>query len=133
MENCPGARATNRTLTMVPHNAEVKPLRDRIVIEPLDWKPSQYLEVVYTGETLRGRVKAIGPGRHPIKYDGPKGKRTKAWEAKQFIPTEVKVGDIVELGGLEIRGYLFTSFLWGDKEHIICQEADVAGVVDTVQ
>ena len=129
MEQVPGSRVSNKTLTIVPKEATVRPLRDRIVIEPLEWKPSKLIEVVYTGETLRGRVKAVGPGRQPLKYDGPKGKRTKSWESARFIPTEVKVGDIVELGGLEIRGYLFTSFLWGDKEHIICQEADVAAVV----
>lgn len=129
IEEVPGARVSNKTLTIVPKEAKVRPLRDRIIVEPLDWRPSKYIEVVYTGETLRGRVKAIGPGRHPLKYDGPKGHRSKSWEAKHFQPTEVKVGDIVELGGLEIRGYLFTSFLWGDKEHIICQEADVAAVV----
>lgn len=125
-----GTRVSNRTLTIVPAETQVKPLRDRIVIEPLDWKPSSLIDVVYSGETLRGRVKAIGPGRHPLKYDGPKGKRTKSWEAKHFVKTEVKVGDVVELGGLEIRGYLFTSFLWGSKEHIICQESDIAGIME---
>lgn len=128
IEQVPGARVSNKTLTIVPKEAKVKPLRDRIIIEPLEWKPSKYIEVIYRGETLRGRVKAVGPGRHPLKYDGPKGKRTKSWESTRFVPTEVKVGDIVELGGLEIRGYLHTSFLWGDKEHIICQENDVAFV-----
>jgi hypothetical protein len=123
-----GTRVKNRTLTFVPAEAQVKPLRDRIIVEPLDWRPSAVIDVVYHGETLRGRVAAVGPGRHPLKYDGPKGKRTKSWEGKPFIKTEVKVGDVVELGGLEIRGYLFTSFLWGSKEHIICQENDVCGI-----
>lgn len=126
-----GTRVSNRTLTIVPKDAKIIPLRDRIIVEPLDWIPSRLIQVVYTGETLRGRVKAIGRGRYPLRYDGPKGKRTKSWESKAFVKTEVKVGDIVELGGLEINGYLHTSFLWGSKEHIICQESDVAMIVES--
>jgi hypothetical protein len=38
----------------------------------------------------------------------------------------VKRGDIVELGGLEIGGYLFATVRWGAKEVVIAREADVA-------
>ena|SRR5271154_564734 len=130
LEQVPGVRVGNESITSVPAEAHIRPLRDQIVVEPLDWKPSKLLHIVYTGKPLRGRVAAVGPGRYPKKYDGPKGKRTKTWDSKSYLPTELKVGDIIELGGLEIRGYLFPTIRWGAKEMIICQEADVAIVYD---
>jgi co-chaperonin GroES (HSP10) len=126
----PGVRVGNESITSVPAEAHIRPLRDNIVIEPLDWKPSSTLEVVYTGKPLRGRVRAIGPGRYPKLYNGPKGRRSKTWDSKSFRPTEVKVGDVVELGGLEIRGYLFATVRWGSKEVIVCSEQDIAIVYD---
>ena|ERR1700728_3695466 len=126
----PGVRVGNETLTSVPAEADIRPLRDNIVIEPLDWKPSSVIEVVYTGKPLRGVVKACGPGRYPKLYNGPKGQRSKTWDSKSFRKTEVKVGDVVELGGLEIRGYLFQTVRWGAKEVIVCSEQDIAIVYD---
>jgi co-chaperonin GroES (HSP10) len=126
----PGVRVGNESITCVPAEAHIRPLRDQIIVEPLDWKPSSIIEVVYTGKPLRGIVRAVGPGRYPKKYDGPKGKRTKTWDSKSYLPTELKVGDVIELGGLEIRGYLFQTIRWGSKEMIVCQEADVAIVYD---
>ena len=125
-----GTRIGNETITSVPAEAQIRPLRDQIIIEPLDWRPSRIIEVVHSNKVVRGRVKAVGPGCFPKKYDGPKGKRTKTWDSRAFLPTELRVGDIVELGGLEIGGYLHQTFRWGDKEHVICREADVAMVVE---
>ena len=130
LEDTPHTRIGNETITVISEKARIRPLRDHIVVEPLDWKPSKVIEVVYTGKPLRGRVKAVGPGRYPLKYNGPKGKRSKSWESKSFLPTALKVGDIIELGGLELRGYLFQTFRWGSKEMIMCREADVAIVYD---
>jgi len=129
-QEIPGKRIGNETWDSVPADAKIRPLRDTIILEPLDWQASRIIAVAYQGKPLRGRVKAIGPGTYPKKYDGPKGKRTKAWESKAFRPCDVKVGDIVELGGLELHGYLWTTFRWGKVEHLICREADVAGVVN---
>lgn len=125
-----GTRIGNETYDSIPASSQVRPLRDHIVIEPLGWKPSKVLEVVYWGKPLRGRVKATGPGTYPKLYDGPKGKRTRSWLAKSFRPCDVQVGDEVELGGLEIGGYLFQTFRWGNTEHIICQEADITGIIE---
>jgi co-chaperonin GroES (HSP10) len=125
-----GKRIGQECWDSVPESAKVRPLRDAIVIEPLEWKPSQVVAVAYFGKPLRGLVKAVGPGTYPKRYNGPKGKRTKVWDSRAFLPTEVKVGDIVELGGLELGGYLFQTFRWGEKEHVICREADVTGIVD---
>ena len=130
-----GVRIGNETSDLIPESARIKPLRDQIILEPLEWCPSDIIRVAYTGRPVRGVVKAIGPGRYPLKYNDRKGKRTKSWLGKHFIPTEVKVGDIVELGGIELgtgalRGYAFQSFLWGTKEHLICSERDVTGIVE---
>jgi hypothetical protein len=129
-----GTRIGNETASIVPESARIRPLRDQIILEPLEWRPSDIIAVAQQGRAVRGIVKAIGPGRYPLKYDGRKGKRTKSWLGKHFIPTEVKVGDIVELGGIELgtgvlRGYAFQTFLWGTKEHLICSERDVTGIV----
>lgn len=124
-----GKRIGQETSDLIPESAKIRPLRDQIVVEPLEWRPSEIIDVAYLGKPLRGIVKAVGPGHYPKQYDGPKGRRTKSWDSKAFLPTEVKVGDVVELGGLELGGYLFQTFLWGAKEHVICREADVTGVV----
>lgn len=124
-----GVRIGNETSTLVPGSAQIRPLRDQIILEPLDWEPSKIIAVAYTGKPLRGIVRAIGPGVYPKRYDGPKGKRTKTWDSKAFRPCDVKVGDTVELGGLELGGYLHMSFLWGAKQMVICREEDIAVVV----
>jgi co-chaperonin GroES (HSP10) len=128
-----GVRIGNETHTRVPRGTNIRPLRDQIIVEPLEWKPSAVLTVIYQGKPLRGTVKAVGPGCFPKRYDGPKGKRSKTWDSKAFRPTELIVGDLVEFGGLELRGYLFQTFLWGDIEHVICREEDCALVCDDAE
>lgn len=128
-----GARIGNETNLIITADQNIRCLRDHIIVEILAWEPSKILEVVYKGKPLRGRVLAVGPGRYPKKYNGPKGKRSKMWDSKHFLPTDVKIGDLVEFGGLEIRGYVFTSyasFRWGDKDCLILREADVAMVTE---
>lgn len=125
-----GVRLGNETFDSIPADCHIRPLRDQIILEPLDWEPSKIIAVAYSGKPLRGIVRAIGPGRYPIKYNGPKGKRTKMWEAKHFRPCDVKIGDVVELGGLELRGYLFMTIRWGMTEMVVCREEDVAIVVE---
>jgi len=121
-----GVRLGNETFDHVPASCRIRPLRDQIIVEPIDWQPSKIVQVAYSGRTLWGRVLAVGPGRYPLKYDGPKGKRTRSWESKAFLPCDIKVGDRVDLGGLEIGGYLHPTFRWGRKTVVICREADVA-------
>jgi hypothetical protein len=126
----PGVRDGHESAYAVPEEADIRPLRDHLVLEILPWKPSEILEVVYHGRPLRGRVLRAGPGRYPIRYNGPKGRRTKSWDSKAFRPCDVHEGDIVELGGLELDGYLHKSFRWGSKQVVMCREEDVAGVVE---
>lgn len=128
-----GTRIGNETCTIIPADAKIRPLRDQIIVEPLDWQPSKIILVAGTHtKPLRGIVRAVGPGRYPIRYNGRKGQRTKSWDAKCFRPTDVKVGDTVELGGLEIGGYLHQTIIWGTTEMVVCREEDVAIVCEQV-
>ena len=123
-----GVRIGNESLDSIPQSAKIRPLRDQIVVEPIPWPFSDTIEVVYQGRPLRGKVKAVGPGLYPRRYNGPKGQRTKSWDSKAFRPCDVKVGDVVQLGGLSLQGYLFPTFRWGGIEHVVCREADVTGI-----
>lgn len=123
------ARLSHDGNTYVLAEAKIRCLRDHIIVEPLDVPHSKVLEIVENTRPVRGIVKAVGPGHYPKRYDHPeKHRRTKMWDSSAFQPTEVKVGDVVELGGIEFKGYSFQTFLWGDKTHLICREADVSGV-----
>lgn len=124
-------RSVADTLTFIPGDEKIRPLRDQIVVEPIDVVYSRYILVDRRERPLRGKVLAVGPGCYPKRYDHPeKHKRTKMWDSRRFRPCDVKVGDIVELGGSEIGGYAFEQYQWGDKRVLLCREADVAGVVD---
>lgn len=116
--------------THVEAGLKIRPLRDQIIVEPLDVWHSDTLIVIEPTKPVRGIVKAVGPGHYPKKYDHPdKSKRTKMWDSNVFQPTEVKVGDIVNLGSPQgARGYSFQTLMWGDKLHIIAREADVCGI-----
>lgn len=114
------------------HVNQFRPLGDRILLRPLAWKPSEILEVVRYGRTLRGEVMAIGPGHNPLKYK-TRGDKTKTMDySAHFRPVDVKVGDVVELGGLNAfdgAGYQFPEVIVGTETMIVCTERDVAGVV----
>lgn len=137
-----GTRIGNESTTLIPADAKIRPLRDQIIVEPLDWQPSKTILVAGTHtKPLRGIVRAVGPGVYPKKYDGRKGRRTKSWDSKAFRPTDVKVGDIVELGGLELgsgtasdpHGYLHKTIIWGTTEMVVCREEDIAIVRDDLK
>lgn len=108
----------------------LRPLRDQIILKPLEWRPSTVIEVAGNKrKPLRGEVIAIGPGRRVLKYwKNSKGERIKMGETGQVIPTEVKPGDIVEIGGLEIDGYKFPTQVIDGVQYVICREADVCFV-----
>jgi co-chaperonin GroES (HSP10) len=107
----------------------LRPLQDYLIVEPLDPEFSKVLQIVYKIKPLRGIVRAAGPGHYPRRYDHPeKHKRTKMWRSERFQPTEVKVGDTIQLGGLNYGGYAFETFTWNGVVHLICREADVVGI-----
>lgn len=103
----------------------VRPLRDGILVKVTAWTPSKILEVEYHGKPLRGVVVRTGPGCYPKRYNRD---RSRTWDSKAFRRCEVKVGDTVELGGLELRGYDFTQVLIGNELHVLCREEDVVGI-----
>lgn len=117
---------TDRATILADRVDQVRMLGDRILLKPLEWQPSKILEVVRYGRTLRGIVMAIGPGHNPIKY---RNGRAKMDYSRRFRATEVRVGDVVELGGLNIydgQGYQFPEVLVGNERMLIVTERDVA-------
>ena len=125
------SRVTHESNTDIKADETILPLRDHIIVEPLNVVLSQYIIVREEVKPLRGIIKAVGPGHYPKKYDHPeKHKRTLMWDSEVFEPTTVKVGDVIELGGYDFKGYSFPTIYWGGKLHLICREADVSGVRD---
>lgn len=125
-----GVRVSNALLTFVREDETIRCLRDHIVVEPLDIDHGTMLQLVYRGQPVRGKVLCVGPGRFQKKYDGPKGKRSKSWDSKQFSICDIREGDLVDLGGLELGGYLFTRIIWGNTDVVTAREADIAVVID---
>jgi co-chaperonin GroES (HSP10) len=140
LESVPGQRIGNELqTTFIRSSQTIRPLRDQIVVEPLPWAPSKILEVITKIKPVRGKVLAVGPGCFRLQYKNqstgewsfvvPKGLRCESRESKVFRPTDVKQNDIVELGGLEISGYLHTAVRWGNRDVLIVREEDICGVV----
>jgi len=128
-----GIRISRKRVDFIPKDAIIRPLRDQIIVKPLPWEPSPYLksmgvEIVWQGGILRGEVLALGPGIYRKCYNAD---RSKTWDEKHLTPTDVKVGDIVELGGLEVHGYdHWLTLQWGDQKVILASERDVVGVLE---
>jgi len=129
----------SKTPDIVAQGETLRPLRDGILLEPLDWQPSHVIDLVRFGRPLRGIVRAVGPGayekRYDYKIDDKTGRRerTAVRDTAIFRPTQVHVGDTVELGGLNIfsgEGYRFQDVMVDGKTHLLCREADVCGVTD---
>lgn len=106
-------------------NGQLRLLGDRIAVRPSPVVLSKILIAEKQG-SFRGIVVAVGKGEYPNRYNRD---RSKVWKSKHFRKTEVKVGDLVELGGLEhSNGYAFAKILLNGEETIICSEKDVAAV-----
>lgn len=122
------------SVEILPRGITLRPLRDQIVVKPLDWEPSKTIAIAGSKrKTLRGTVVAVGPGaylRHYCHRNLPDGRRER-WAVKETdrrVPMELKAGDVVELGGLENGGYAFQEVIIGTEKHVICQQADVVGI-----
>jgi co-chaperonin GroES (HSP10) len=112
-------------------------LGDRILLRPLDWKASEIIIAIRHGRPVRGEVVAVGPGKWVKRY--VTGKRDgkdfrKSYETNVFLKTEVKPGDIINIGGLNIfdgQGYMaLLEVVVGAETLLIFQEADVCLVED---
>ena len=121
-----------RSPEMLPAGTRLRPLRDQIVVRPLEWEPSKLIVIAGNKrKPLRGVVVFAGPGeRVKRRWKNHDGQVHKIGETGQVIPTEVKPGDVVELGGLEIDGYAFQQITIGHEVHLLCQEKDVGFVVE---
>lgn len=107
---------------------EFRPLHDYLLVRPLPWKPSRTIQIAGdTRRALRGTVIKAGPGIYPKRYNRD---RSKCWDSKAFRPTEAKVGDTIELGGLHIDGYEWPRVLYNGEAHIICRDEDICGIVE---
>ena len=124
-----GVRLHDCSCHFILPTEKIRPLRDQLVLEVLPLKLSETLLADFRGDSVRGRVVAAGPGTYPNRhYRGEKD--GKAWRSIKpsivFRPTEVKVGDVVQLGGMELGGYLWPKVFIEGKEHCICTEKDIA-------
>ncbi len=108
-------------------------LGDKILLRPLPWKPSETIDVVRYGRPVRGTIVAIGPGEYPKKYTkNANGEKTGFKYSKHFRPTELKPGDVVEVGGISVwdgAGYKWDEVVVGNETLLICSEKDVCGVM----
>lgn len=93
----------------------MKPIRDRILIKPLDSDTTTASGIVIPDaaqeKPLKGTVIAVGTGR--------------VTEEGMVIPLEVKVGDVVlysKFGGQTVK-------LEG-QEHIVLKEDDVLAIIE---
>ncbi len=131
------ARITCDSLDGIPEDANIRPLRDQMIVEPIDIQFSKILEVVHSLKPVRGKVLAIGPGIYPTVYldserhrlpDHARARRRYSAAGTIFRPTTVKVGQTVQLGAMERGGAAFERIRWGNRDCVICREADVCGV-----
>jgi len=113
-------------LAFIGPSERIRPLRDNLVLEPMEWDASAIIIAIRYGRPVRGRVIAAGPGAYRKIWAKD---RSKYWDTETFVPTEVKVGDVVELGGLNVfdgAGYAFPPVMVNGQKHIIVSEKDVA-------
>lgn len=118
-------------------NGKLRMAGDRILLKPLEWEGEEVhgagsrIAVVRSGRPLRGVVREVGPGIHPVskRIKSADGQKQRIEFSKRFRPTEVKPGDIVELGGLNIydgKGYNFPEVIYNGERCLIVTERDVA-------
>lgn len=123
----------DKPVEYLPAGTRLRMLGDRILVLPLDIHWSDHIIAVRYGRPVRGEVVAVGPGVYPKKF----ARDRKSYElSRHFQPTQLQAGDIVEFGGLNIfdgQGYAFSEIVIGTERFLICQEADVAGVLDEPQ
>lgn len=115
----------------IPAGTTLRPLRDQVVVRVEDLKLSDTIIANWSGKPVQGTVVAVGPGHYPkIHRRGTHDGRDfhEVSESKHFQPTELKPGDRVQFGGMEIGGYLFPQIGIDGHAHVLCQEADICVV-----
>lgn len=93
--------------------ASIKPLGDRVVVEPKNESEKKYGSIIVPDtakeKPQEGKIIAVGQGRY---------------EDGKLIPLEVKVGDTVLYGK-----YSGTEIKQGGRDLLIIRESDILGVV----
>lgn len=129
-----GVRLHDKSLNFV--SGKVRPKEDWLIVKPLPPNLSQTIAANWNGEAVRGKVIAAGPGKYPNIHtkgfrpgkDGKPEQFRTVRKSKVFVPTEVKPGEVVQLGGMDIGGYLWKHLILDGEDHIWCMEADVCFV-----
>lgn len=107
---------------------------DHLLVSPLEWDASKIIEAIRHGRPVRGIVRAVGPGRNQICKRKNLGDGRRSFEySKWFQPTEIKVGETISWGGLNIfdgKGYHFPEVIVNGERCIVCTERDVCLVED---
>ncbi|HKA69039.1 MAG TPA: co-chaperone GroES [Actinomycetes bacterium] len=103
-------------MTTTATKVAIKPLEDRVVVQPLDAEQTTASGLVIPDtakeKPQEGRVLAIGPGR----WDEDGEKR---------IPLDVQVGDIVlysKYGGTEVK--------YNNEEYLVLSARDLLAIVE---
>ena len=116
-----GAELSHKTTAYIPADAKIRPLRDQMIVKPLDNAFSSLVVVINESKPIRVEVLAIGPGVYPLRYDHvEKHKRTKVWWSKALRRCDVQVGDVVSIESFERQ-----CFYWGPQICLIAREEDV--------
>jgi co-chaperonin GroES (HSP10) len=125
-----GTRITDENISFIPADTKIYPLRDQIIVEPVDIVHSRIIIVPpHESKLVRGKVIAAGPGHYPNRYDHrEKSKRTKIMAGTVFVPNPVQIGDMVHLDGRNTGKDAFEAFYWGTTYCIHARAEDVAGV-----
>ena len=130
-----GLALSTETIDFIPGDTKLRCLRDQMIVEPIDIMHSRVLIIPpHQSKLVRAKVLAIGPGHYPNAYrdkegnkNPPKAKRAVMVAGMTFVPTEVKVGQIVHLDGRNTGKGAFDAFYFGDKYCLHCRQEDVAG------
>lgn len=124
-----GVRIEKQTIDSIDSSKQTfRPTKDRIIVKPLHWDESTKIHSIRKGSPVRGEVIAVGPGTYRKRYSE---NRTKVTETNVFIPMEVKPGDIVNWGGLNIfdgDGYAFPEVNIDNERHLIIQQGDICAI-----
>ena len=126
-----GVKLERKAFDYLPVGTRFRPLRDQIIVKVLPLKLSDTIHAEWGGGAVRGEVIAAGKGHYPNIHkrgqrDGKDFREIRS--GTYFRPTEVRVGQIVHLGGMENGSYIWPKVMIGPDEHIICTERDVCGI-----
>lgn len=94
----------------------LRPLRDQIVVKPLERKASDIIQVLHSEKPNLGIVMAVGPGLR-----NKKG---------QLQPLDVKVNDTIRYGDTTLNHLNYPQFWEGNQMYLVLQEADVCWVAE---